>query len=234
VNPASFYNAGLRRSLFGAASLAAVVFLCPCVQALEIKQVPDTGGNSVTLELKGKFEPGDGLKFRAEVAKLPAETAIAVHFNAAGGSFNEGMSIGRFIHQLGIKTVIPPKAHCLSPCPLAFFAGSDGKGGMAAVKHTAGSLGFTPFLPNAQDRDYTAKDLDAEVAHTQQRILQAFDYLLEIGADADILRRIYDDIPEGRVNYVSDDELLGFGVSIYNDASNELIDGAAIRKRKQR
>ncbi len=177
----------------------------PPAHALEIKQVKDPGGNAIILELGSKFETGDGLK-----------------------------SIGRFIHQLGIKTVIPPKARCISPCPLAFFAGSDSNGATAAIKHTTGSLGFTGFLPSAQDKDYTAKDLDNEVARTQRGILQVLDYLAEIKADEDILRRIYEDIPDRQVKYISDDELLAIGVSIFDDAANQLIDASALRKRKQR
>jgi hypothetical protein len=204
------------------------------VQALDIKQSKNETTNTITLELTGKFDPGDGLRLRAEVAKLPPEATIVVHLNAGGGPFVEGMSVGRLIHQLGIKTVIPPKAKCVSPCPLAFFGGSDPKGGAALVKHTTASFGFTPFLANAPDRDYTAKDLDAEVEKTQQSILKVFDYLAEVGADFDILRRIYDDIPDGQARYVSDEDLLSLGVSIFDDKTNQLIDASAIRKRAQR
>jgi hypothetical protein len=229
-------NACLRswRTILTVIWIAAAGETASIARALEIKPVKESGGNAVTLELNGKFETGDGLKFRAEVAKLPPEAAIIVHFNGGGGNSSEGMSVGRFIHQLGIKTVIPPKARCTSPCPLAFFAGSDSKGATAAIKHSTGSLGFTGFIATAQDKDYTAKDLDIEVARTQRSILQVFDYLSEIGADADILRRIYEDIADGQVKYVSDDELLALGVSIFDDATNQLIDAGALRKRKPR
>lgn len=202
-------------------------------QALEIKENKDAASNTITLELTGRFEPGDGLKLRAEVAKLPADAPIVVQLNAAGGSFAEGMSIGRFIHQLGMSAVIPAKARCLSPCPLAFFGGNTSKGG-SLIKHTSASFGFTPFLPTAQERDYTVKDLDSEVARTQQHILQVFDYLTEVGADPDVLRRIYEDIPDGQARYMSDDDLLSLGVSIFDDRSNQLIDAAVLRKRVQR
>jgi hypothetical protein len=236
IDPMLDNNANIRRqqTALAAIGIAALLGMDVPANALEIKEVKDPAGNAMTLELNGKFEPGDGLKLRAEVAKLPPEMTITIHFNAAGGNFTEGMSIGRFIHQLSIKTVVPAKAKCYSPCPLAFFAASDAKGASAAIKHTTGYLGFTAFLPTAQDKDYTAVDLDNEVARTQRSILQVFDYLSEIGADPDVLRRIYEEIPEGQVKSVSDDELLSLGVSIFDDASNQLIDASAIRKRKQR
>ena len=43
------------------------------VQALDIKQSKNETTNTITLELTGKFDPGDGLRLRSEVAKLPAE-----------------------------------------------------------------------------------------------------------------------------------------------------------------
>ena len=101
------------------------------------------------------------------------------------------------------------------------------------IKHTTASFGFTPFLPTAQEKDYSVKDLDAEVARTQQNILQVFDYVSEVGADLDILRRLYEDIPDGQARYMSDEDLLSIGVSIYDDKSSQLIEAAAIRKRTQ-
>jgi tetratricopeptide (TPR) repeat protein len=120
------------------------------------------------------------------------------------------------------------------PCPLAFLAGADPNGGLAAIKHTSATVGFTGFLPGAADKDYTATEVDEQVTKTQQSILKVFDYLSEVGVDPDILRRIYEDIPDGQVRYISDEDLLSIGVSVYDDASNQLIDGSTIKKRTVR
>lgn len=187
----------------------------------------------ITLQFKGQFEDGDGLKVRAFVAKLPADVALVARFDAAGGSNSAAMSIGRFLYQLGVVTEVPPKAHCLSPCPLAFFGGNDPKGGSRWIKHTSASFGFTAFTGNAQEKDYTVKDLDAAVAGTQRSILNLMDYLVEVNADLDVLRRVYEDIPLGKAHYISDEDLLSLGVSIYDDKSNQLIEAQAIRRRSQ-
>jgi hypothetical protein len=210
---------------------------CGVAQGIEIKSDDDLNNSMnrvIVLQFNGQFEQGDGLKVRAFVAKLPSDATLVVRFNSAGGSNSAAMSVGRFLHQLGVVTEVPPKARCLSPCPLAFFGGYDPKGGSSWIKHTSASFGFTPFTGNAAEKDYTVKDLDAAVSGTQQSILNVMDYLVDVNADLDVLRRIYEDIPLGAVHYVSDEDLLSLGVSIYDDKSSQLIDAQALQKRNQR
>lgn len=60
-----------------APAAALLLWVLPA-QALEIKQTKDEATNAIQLELSGRFEVGDGLKVRAEVAKLPPEAVIVV------------------------------------------------------------------------------------------------------------------------------------------------------------
>jgi hypothetical protein len=60
------------------------------------------------------------------------------------------------------------------------------------------------------------------------------DYLYEVGADTDVLGRFYDSIPANQVRYVSDDDLLVLGVSIFDDKANQLIDAKALQRRLHR
>jgi hypothetical protein len=225
------------RSFFPEAWVCAFAALClgsEAARGIEIQSSDDPAAKTTVLQLNGQFDQGDGLKVRAFVAKLPPGATLLARFNAAGGSNSAAMSVGRFLHQLGVVTEVPPKARCLSPCPLAFFGGYDPKGGSSWIKHSTASFGFTPFSGNAQEKDYTVKDLDAAVSNTQQSILNVMDYLVEVNADLDVLRRIYEDIPNGGARYISDEDLLSLGVSIYDDQSNQLIEAQALRKRTQR
>jgi hypothetical protein len=218
-------------------AFAALCFGDGEARGIEIQSGDDLsnpGVKVIALQLTGQFEQGDGLKVRAFVAKLPSDIALVARFNAAGGSNSAAMSVGRFLHQLGAVTEVPPKARCLSPCPLAFFGGYDPKGRSNWIKHTSASFGFTPFSSNAPEKDYTVKDLDAAVSSTQQSILNMMDYLVEVNADLDVLRRIYEDIPDGKARFLSDEDLLSLGVSIYDDQSNQLIEAKALQKRTQR
>jgi hypothetical protein len=218
-------------------SFAAFCLASGTAHGIEISSDAGTGTESnkvIALQFNGQFEEGDGLKVRAFVSKLPADVTLVARFNAAGGSNSAAMSIGRFLYQLGVVTEVPPKARCLSPCPLAFFGGNDSKGGSRWIKHTSASFGFTAFTGNAQDKDYTVKDLDAAVVGTQRSILNLMDYLVEVNADLDVLRRVYEDIPLNTARYISDEDLLALGVSIYDDKSNQLIAAQAIQRRTQR
>ena len=69
-------------ALVGAASL----FAAGHAGAIEITAESAPTDNAIILLLSGKFEPGDGLKLRAYVAKLPPELPITAHFNAGGGA----------------------------------------------------------------------------------------------------------------------------------------------------
>ena len=210
----------------------AMALLVPAAgQALDIKVVnnPD---KTVTLELTGSFNAGDGLRLRAQVARIPAETEIIAHLNAGGGLFSEGISVGRFFHQIGVRTVIPEKARCVLPCPLAFLGGKsrvDGHTGQ--VKHSSGALGFSAFNPTAREQNYTAADMDAAVASTQRGILLVADYLVEVGADLDFLKHIYDEAPDRSTRFMSNEELLSLGISIFDDESKQLIEAQALRRR---
>jgi hypothetical protein len=217
---------------------ASVLFslLCGTAHGLEIKSANEQdglGGKAIALQLDGKFEESDGLKVRAFIAKLPADAPIVARFNAGGGSFQAAVSIGRFFHQLNVVTEVPAGAHCLSPCPLAFVGGHDPKGKNSWIKHSSARFGFTPFVGRATGKDYTYKDLNAVVAGTQQNVLHLMDYFTEVHADLDLLPRLYEDIPPSTVRYISDEDLLSLGVSIYDDSSNQLIEAQAIRQRLQ-
>ncbi len=202
---------------------------------VEIKTDDDINNPSnktIRLQITGRFESGDGLKIRAFIAKLPSNLSIVAQFDSGGGIDPEAMSIGRFFHQLGIVTEVPAKARCVSPCPLAFFGGRSAKGGSGQIKHSSASFGFTPYSANSPEKDYTVKDLDAAVASEQQSILNIMDYLIEVNADLDMLRRNYEESSGAR--YMSDEDLLSLGVSIYDDKSSRLIEAKALQERAQR
>jgi hypothetical protein len=225
-----------RRALQGAilAAAAAICLGSGSAFAIEITSDNAPDAKAITLRLSGAFTPGDGLKVRGFVAKLPAEAPIVAHFDVGGGNFQEAMSVGRFLHQLGATTVVPAKARCISPCPLSFLAGADVTGASARIKHSSGQLGFSAFVGGTKEGKYTWKDIEATEAGTQQSILRVLEYLIEVGADTDVLGRFYQDIPLNQVRYMSDDDLLALGVSIFDDAAGELIDARALQKRLRR
>src|SRR4051794_1456389 len=101
-------------------ALAAAITVIAAAQAsaLDIRLVDDTDDKTITILLTGQAVAGDGLKVRSFIGKLATPKSITAQLGFSGGIRTEAMSIGRFFHQTRIRTVIPAKARCLSPCPL--------------------------------------------------------------------------------------------------------------------
>src|SRR5262245_7424547 len=86
--------------------------------ALDFKQVEESDGKTITILLSGEVAPGDGLKARSFIGKLAGAKPITAQLAFGGGARADALSIGRFLHQARIRTVVPAKARCISPCPL--------------------------------------------------------------------------------------------------------------------
>jgi hypothetical protein len=100
------------------------------------------------------------------------------------------------------------------------------------IKHSTAQLGVTAPTANSKDQDYTYKDLDQTIADRQRWTLQTADYLQELGVDVDFLK-FYLKPATTKTNYITDEQLLDIGASIYDDESKQLIDGQDLKKRKQ-
>src|SRR5262245_3006479 len=227
---------GWGRVLRSAALCVALTGMVPASgHALDIKTANNPDSKTITLEITGSFVQGDGLKLRALIAKLPPEADLVAHLNAADGLFSEAMLVGRFLHQAGVRTVIPAKAKCILPCPLAFLGGKSRiEGQPSQIKHSSASFGFSAFLVSVQDRNYTSGELDRAIADTQRNILQVADYLIAVEADIEFLKHIYDEARDRSTRFMANEDLLGLGINIFDDGSNQLIEALALRQRLAR
>jgi hypothetical protein len=193
--------------------------------AVEIKVIDDKDDKTATVLLTGMVAPGDGLKVRATIGALAATKAVTVQLDFAGGNRPEAMSIGQFFHRNRIRTVIPAKARCLSPCPLILVGGVDPLGGKASyVKYSTGSIGFTGVVLNYQDKSYTGADLDGAVAGTQREILQIADYLHDVGADMNMLKYYQSVLKSNETRYITNDQALDLGIAVMFEETGQLIE----------
>jgi hypothetical protein len=225
----------MRHTVRGLIAAGSLLLSCGGVGALEATIKPGPSADVSVLEITGTFEVGDSLKIRAEVAKVPAENTIIAEFkNVGGGIVAEAMSMGRLFRSTGVKTVIPANGRCISPCPLAFLAGYDRRTQQPAmVKHSTSRLGVSSSISRYTEKDYTSKDLDSAISTTQKSILTIADYIQEIRADVNFMKFYFKPVADKNVNYFTDENLLGLGVSIFDDQSKQLIDGQALRRRMQ-
>jgi len=201
--------------------------LLPATEAgavnLETKETPDKA--ATTIVLTGHIEAGDGLKVRGYVGGLPQGKSIVAYLAFGGGVRSEAMSIGRFFHQAGVRTVVPKGARCISPCPLVLVGGSDPvtkKG--SYLKYSSARIGFSGMTLSFPDKVYTAADLDNAVAGVQTDILQIADYLQAVGAKRDMLRFYESVLKPNEVRYLSDEETLDLGIPVMDEGTGKVIE----------
>jgi hypothetical protein len=204
----------------------------PPAAAIDLKVVEGGAPGVTTIALSGRVDAGDALKVRAFVGELPTSKPIVAQLAFAGGMRPDAMSIGRFFHQLRVRTLVAGKdSRCISPCPLVLVGGRDPVFGKASyVKHSNAWLGFTGVTLNYQDKEYTAKDLDTAVASTQREILQIADYLHAVNANLNMLRYYQSVLKPNEVKYLSNEEALDLGIAILIEETGQLVEAIPVRR----
>src|SRR5437870_8983810 len=83
------------------------------------------------IEIKGIIVPGDTAKFQAiyePIAKtftnIGDEQSVRIFFDSPGGSYIEGLLLGRYLHRSGLGTYIRRGDACFSACAMAFLGGT--------------------------------------------------------------------------------------------------------------
>jgi hypothetical protein len=207
-----------------ALSAAFVAIAATPSAALDIKEIETADDKTITILLSGTVVAGDGLKVRSIVGKLAGTKPITAQLAFAGGVRTEAFSIGRFLHQIRVRTVIPAKATCISPCPLVLVAGrSPDPKQASSIKYSSAILGFSAAEPNFQDKAYSVADLDRTMAGIQRDILQIADYLTEIGANISMLKFYQSALKPKEVRYITNEQALDLGIAVILDETGELI-----------
>jgi hypothetical protein len=213
-----------RALVAGSIATAAMLLGANAGSALEFARHPSDSDTVNAIEVKGKVEPGDAVALQAYIAKLPIKRVTTVHLHSLGGSFDEGMALGRYFHRARIRTVVAGTGvTCTSACTTAFLGGRDAETGKPwRAKGSTASLGFHSFRYNWQDKDYTAQDMSKAVAQTQRMTLAMADYMKEVDASLGFLRARLK-APASGMHYMSNDEALSLGLYIINERTGELI-----------
>jgi hypothetical protein len=198
--------------------------------AVDIKVVDDSDGKTITILLTGQMAASDGLKVRSFIGGVAATKSITVQLGFAGGIRADAMSIGRFFHQTRIRTIIPAKVRCVSPCPLVLVGGRDPVTGKSShIKYSSASLGFSGVTSNYKEKDYTVADLDGAVASTQRDILQIADYLRDVGADINMLRYYQSVLKPNETQYITNEQALDLGIAVMFEETGQVIEPSKSR-----
>ena len=221
------------RGFFGRSALVAAIsaVLCTGTHAIELKVVDDSDGKSITVLMTGQMAVGDALRVRSFVGGVPQSKTITMQLAFSGGYRSDAMSIGRFFNQTRIRTVIPPKMRCTSPCPLALVGGRDPATGKSSyVKYSSAALGFSGVKPNFEEKDYTVNDLNEAVANTQRDILQIADFLRDVGADINLLRYYQSVLRQNEVQYITNEQALDIGIAVILEETGQIVEPSKSRQ----
>ncbi len=207
-----------------ALALAFAAMMTANARAVDIKVVDDSDGKTITILLTGQMITGDALRVRSFIGSVAASKSIIMQLGFAGGSRDDAMSIGRFLHQARIRTIIPGKVRCISPCPLVLVGGRDPVTGKPSyIKYSSSELVFSGASTSFQDKDYTVADLDGAVANAQRIILQIADYLRDVGADINMLKYYQSAVKQTDIRYITNEQALDLGISVMFEETGQVI-----------
>ena len=227
---------GIPRALIaGLIGAAAMLLGANAGSALEFAKHASDSDTVNAIEVKGKVEAGDAVALQAYIAKLPIKRVTAVYLDSLGGSFEEGMALGRFFHRAKIRTaVIGKDVVCSSACTTAFLGGRDPETAEPwRAKGSTAQLGFHSFKIDWVDKEYTAQDLSVAIARTQRMTLAMADYMKEVDASLGFLRARLK-APASGMNYMSNEEALALGLYVINERTGELISPEFFKAQQNR
>jgi hypothetical protein len=203
--------------------------------AADITEVNAGRSDLAVFLVEGGIQGGETLVLESFVGKLPPDRSIAVILNSPGGSLEEGLKLGRFLHRARISTfVLGYGGGCYSACAIAFLGGRDREGRPSRVKMTGGSLGFHQFHrirdAGTADRKFTKADIEQEVAIARRTTFDIIEYLADIGEDMSFLHLMLK-APSAAVNLLSNEEAVTYGIHVMDQRNDRVIDSANIRAR---
>lgn len=120
---------------------------------LQFSEITDAELGRLVL-MHGSIERGDAARARGYLASLGGDIPpIALH--SPGGLVMEAIEIGQHVRSLGLNTVIPSGAHCLSSCPYILAGGVERTvslgGAVGLHQHYYETPGYMPAFLAVED-----------------------------------------------------------------------------------
>lgn len=172
----------------------------------------------------GTIEQGDSFRLKSYVSKLPSKKYTAVYLNSDGGNYLEGLEIGRFFHNAGIRTVTEGNgAACMSACAFAFLGGYDFyKKSPWRTKATTSQLGFHSYFLDLDKETYSQEEVEKLLLASQYSALMLVEYFREVGADARILSMALSK-QSSEMFMISNSDALEAGINVWDEEKDEMV-----------
>lgn len=189
--------------------LATVAPSTTATNALEFILHPNSSSmpNVTAILAVGDVEAGDTKRFSAFLAGLPQRPNTAIYLGSPGGSLYEGMRLGMFFKQHGVKTVVEGGHDCASACALAFLGGRDGNGRPWRSSSSTSRLGFHAFSSG----DTPLQD----EGETQLVVSDILAYGREVGAPLELLILNFA-TPSNSIYWLNEDEICSLGIKLWD------------------
>lgn len=153
-------------------------------------------GESSWIYVEGKFETGDGKRFKDFLEGRSLWKNQRIVFNSGGGSVLEGIVIGEIIRSYGFRTAVAKSVKigdhsqvqpgiCASACVLAFV------GGIQRGASEGSKIGVHQMSRNyenvAKGGAYKVEDLEANMSYTQRWVGHTLTHFMQMGIHPSIV-----------------------------------------------
>jgi hypothetical protein len=183
--------------------------------ALEYSVHPSVKSKNLTAILAtGNVKNGDVERLRSLLRQLILKKHIAIYLASPGGQLYEGMRLGLYFHQNGIKTVVEGGRACASACALAFLGGTDNKGKSWRSSSTDSRLGFHAF----KGVNETATSAD----QVQKIVADMLRYGKAVNAPIDLLIAGFS-TPSQDIFWVSHEDICSLGIKLWSNDTDRFV-----------
>lgn len=174
--------------------------------ALDFTTHQNTSAKLNAVMASGEVVNGDVEALERLLRSLPKKATTAVYLASPGGSLYEGMRLGLYFKDHGIKTIVEGGADCASACALAFLGGADNAGNPWRSSSSNSRLGFHAF--SAHDH-INANEVQAVVAD----ILY---YATAVEAPLYIITKLFE-TPSHEVYWLDSTEVCSLGIKLWSN-----------------
>jgi hypothetical protein len=191
-----------------------------------------TGENDIsTFVLRGLIVAGDLGRLQKSTAKVPPDQRIVLMLESPGGSLDEAIAIGRYVHTAKIPTVAIQGPGCHSACTFVFLAGRDRNDQPLRIMMKGARIGFHQGKMGAlpSNRMYSASDVEMATAFGQDIIKRIDGYFREIKADPEFLTLVLS-APNREITFLNEFDALRLGIYVMDTATQKLTTPADFKR----
>lgn len=214
-----------------------VIFTVACLaasrmgHAAEIRRIGD-----IDIQLDGQIDLGDANKLENILIAIQNEHAgfivvPTLALNSKGGSFIEGLLIGRLLRKYGASTLVRSNAECFSACAIAFLGGTmfyvASGPGISRRLEIGGTIGFHGYYVNPDtNRLIRATALEPYLGFELSKVLASMlaGYAAQMNVSSDWVEKTLARGP-AELHLVSTiGDVLDLGIDIESSSRVSLID----------